>query len=427
MRAFVRALVLPSLAMLAAACGDKKPSGPGPLSSASAPIASASVPSPPPASTAAVASAGGRIVPANAPLGSLDFVRSPRAGLAIVLAGDLAHATIVNEYTGEWRLVMPRREGEDIVIETPGAVLVLTGAGAERRLSVRFGEAAPRAFETILGPQSPPLVNAAYTVSGELLSPEALGPLQKLTVGKTTLIWRDGFLPPSPSLPPPTKLALGARAIVPSQPALRREGVCSIVGPTPTTDGPVAEVLNAALIAAQKTELDKLCRGRTEPTLIETSYAFIRFKGVNLEQGHEPDPTDVVGLDWLFRVTDARGSSLAETGYLVGMAKGEVVSLVSLLKPTGAAFLVNKALDPFAESRRTLVGIPKAERAALLHPATASLSLGPSTVDLVVATEPLGLLLEHHRVRLGPRSELFPAFVKGPLTQRLTAAVMVDY
>ena len=196
------------------------------------------------------------------------------------------------------------------------------------------------------------------------------------------------------------------------------------MGLAPAAEGPLGE----ALVGAQSAELTKLCRDRAEATLIEASYAFVRFKGVNLlDEGWAPDPTDAVGLDFVFRVTDARGSSLIETGYLVGLAKSEVLSLVSLLKPTGAAFLEKKAQEPYQSAPAQFAALSKAERAAALDLTRATLVIGPSTIDIVIPTEPLGLFLGPHRVRLGPRSDLFPAFVGGALTQRMVAPMLVDY
>ncbi len=427
MRSAPRSIGLAVLGCLALGCDGKKPNGASIAPSASAlPSPSgSSAPAPivPSASAGSPIVANARIVPAGAPLGPLEVLRSERAGLALLLAEDGAHATIVNEKTGEWRFVRPRRDGETTVLETAGAKLSIAGPPAKRRLSLSFGEGAARGFDAAIVklPSSSP--TAAYTVDGEALSSAALGASPRVMLGKTSMIWQDGFLPASPSLPPPTRLALGARAIAPAPLALRRDGRCTVVGFTPKTEGPLAE----ALATAQTSELAKLCGGRTEPTLIEASYGFIRFKGVNLEQGFEPDPTDVVGLDLLFRVTDSLGSTLAETGYLVGLAKGEVSSLASLLKPTGAAFLEKKALDPYYVGPPQLGALSPRDRSAALDLSRATLALGPSTIDIVIPAEPHGLFLGARRVRLGPRSDLFPAFVNGPLTQRLVAAVMVDY
>lgn len=185
--------------------------------------------------------------------------------------------------------------------------------------------------------------------------------------------------------------------------------------------------LGAALRGAQDTQITKLCSDRASATSIEATYAFVRFKGVNLDEGWAPDPTDAVGLDLLFRVTDTQGSSVVEVGYVVGLAKAEVASLVSLLKPTGAVFLQKKAMDPYASAPPQLALLDKTARAAAFDLAHATLTVGPSTIDIVLATEPGGLFLGDHRVRLGPRSDTFPAFVSGPLTERLVAPLLVDY
>jgi hypothetical protein len=48
-------------------------------------------------------------------------------------------------------------------------------------------------------------------------------------------------------------------------------------------------------------------------------------------------------------------------------------------------------------------------------------------VDVVVPTSPLGIFLRSRHVALGPRSTVAPAFVRGPLTERMVAMVNVDY
>lgn len=424
------------LAILCAGCGETKAGGAGPAASANAPRplvssdgASASASAHASSSPAIVvdrppsATGRGRLVPVGSPLGPIEVVRSERAGLAIVLAEDGSHATIVNEKTGEWRSLEPRREGETTVLETPLVKLAITGTAARRRLALTFGEGTARSFDATIVKLASHSATAAYAVDGEPLAPVALSASSRVLLGKTPAIWSGGFLPASPSLPPPSRLVLGARTIEPAPITLRREGPCAVVGFTPKAEGRLGE----ALVAAQNDELTKLCRGRAEATMVEASYGFVRFKGVNLERGVEADPTDAVGLELLFRATDATRSSLSETGYVVGLAKGEVASLASLLKPTGAAFLQKKAADPYGIAPPLLGALSPHDRAVALDLSRATLSLGPSTVDIVIPAEPFGLFLGARRVRLGPRYDVFPAFVGGPLTQRLVAPQLVAY
>ena len=72
--------------------------------------------------------------------------------------------------------------------------------------------------------------------------------------------------------------------------------------------------------------------------------------------------------------------------------------------------------------------MPKGLDASMVVDASRSaLSVGVSTVDVVVDTLPYGLFLRSRRLGIGPRSVTAPAFVAGALTQRMLAMVNVDY
>ncbi|MCS6901270.1 MAG: hypothetical protein RMJ98_16965, partial [Myxococcales bacterium] len=57
---------------------------------------------------------------------------------------------------------------------------------------------------------------------------------------------------------------------------------------------------------------------------------------------------------------------------------------------------------------------------------TTTLAVGPSTIDLILPTAPLGLFLSSRRLQIGPRSRFVGAFTPSEVTHRLTAAVLID-
>lgn len=245
------------------------------------------------------------------------------------------------------------------------------------------------------------------------------GPTRPLPVvaRPTTIARDDGFHPTFSRLVAPAAVTLGARSLVPEEVPSQRLAGCVVHGARPGASGALGE----ALRAGWESEASAVCAAHGDGTVLETSYSVVRFVGINrLDAAREPGPTDVAALTWSVRATSPTESTVTETGSLVGLATATVTPLRSLLAPTGLDWLEREARTTFSPP----AGL---DRRAVVDVARATLTVGVSTVDVVVPTAPFGIFLRSRHIALGPRSTVAPAFVRGPLTQRMLAMVNVDY
>ena len=371
-----------------------------------------SVPVPPAVPPAPAAAVGDRVKT----LGDVDVRDLPLAGkrLTVMVPSVGETALLIEPAMGEWSSLMVIRDEDSVTVSDVPGVLTLTYAMGKSEGSLTLGGAAamrvpmkPHAHET--GRPPAPVVP---TLTGDADQPRVLG-----RHGAVLVTWRNEFLPAFPSLPVPKPLHLGAAVVTPEAVTARRVEGCVVRGTRPAASG----ALDDALRGAFESETKSVCQAHGGRAILEASYSLVRFAGVNKrETGREPGPTDVVAMTLAQRVTNDKGSVIVETGYLLGLAKPEVVALRSLLSPTGATWLSREA--------RALAEVPKGLDASLVVDARGgALSVGISTVDFLVDTLPYGLFLRSRRLGIGPRSVTAAAFVNGPLTQRMLAAVNVDY
>jgi hypothetical protein len=322
-------------------------------------------------------------------------------------------ALLASPALGEWlSLDVERADGGSISLTRAGFRMTLAPSTGAATLTLDGGPARPVKVvaKAIESPRTP--VGPIPTFDGD--APQPTFPVR---VGSVAIAWSDAYYPAFPSFASPAPVALGASSLVPESVTPRTIAGCVMRGTRPGAAGALGETLRTA----SESEASAVCAASGGRAVLEASYSVVRFAGVNrLDDTRAPGPTDVVAINWLHRATTPDGSTVTETGSLVGLASATVAPLRSLLAPTGLDWLQREARTTFA----TPAGL---DRNALIDVTRSSLTVGPSTVDVVVPTSPLGIFLRSRHVALGPRSTVAPAFVRGPLTERMVAMVNVDY
>ena len=464
-------MLLPRPALLAlTACAltigcDRKPTPAGAppvesarpvaVSSASAPVVSASAaPARPPSPTTVTATRWLTGLPGGLPA-TLALLRTEPGGGAVLL----------NETTGDFLVGTARDEGEQVKVQLPGFLVTIEPPSAVKPGALRW-ESGPsvalRRAPPVVAPTTPA---ARQFVTGEgaivTVSPDerasrawyegaprpgdpstpAVAPKTPRVPPPGVVLVHDGmWLPAAPGLPAPKALMFGGQTIRPARQEPGRSLGCTVHGWAPRLVG----AQEAVVQEAWQSWVRERCAAAGASAVIELSYSLVALLGVNLAgapeidtpanpafrgsvsgDGRTPASASVMPINLLARVTNADGSELVEEALLLDTRAGSSPRLGTLVRPgKGVAAVEQNAVT---ELTNMASWVPREQRAALVSLASARLTVGPTSVDVVLPLRPVGIALPSRHVLIGPRSTLQGAFTSTPATERLTAALLVDW
>ena len=324
---------------------------------ASAPVAPATASEAPSARpvTSAVAAPERRSLPAHR-------LEVP-GGARLLLLVDEHHWHVVDERSSEWGTWV--RDGA--ILRPPGPqarpLVALAGSPESGAIELRIDDEAPRSIK----------------VSARM-APRPV---------------------PEPVTPRPKEGRLGTAALRPR--AAPEVPGCIVSGWVPDPE-PAIPTTAATFESALRT----LCRAAEAGARLAVDYDAVVLGGTTVSGADEsttsPPSRTVLAVDLRIRTTGATSSVVSEAAFLMDFANRVVVPLASLHTDSGRASMEKRA----AADGGTLALGSRQALGELIADATES--IGPSTIDLVVPTLPLGLFLARRRIQLGPRSELVGSY-----------------
>ena len=420
---------------------------PLPASTGSAPLVlpprpSASVlPAPPvrPAPTALYPTALQIDQPGRRPLALTLLRTEPDVGTALL-----------NEESGDLLVFQETTEGETIRLVAPvmTATLVLPAGKRPGSLRIQGGPTIPvhgRAPEPAPGKigahGSPPEDEVFLTPEGEevkVTPSERFRFLMPQKIGRSSrpeILYHGHWLSGMNRRFKPDRVALGSRILESERLAPERSLGCLVHGVVPAMSGELGPAVKQAWQGWSR----ERCAEGGEGAVVELSYRVVRLAGVNLPSCEpravnelppancaEPPSGIHLPINLQARVSTAAGIVRVEEAFLLDTKAGTVERLTPLATPPMATVLKDWA-------SRELVAPPWFPRETLTWPPEPpgspgmTLTVGPSTINVVLPVAPLGLFLPSRQVEIGPRSLFVLAFKPGAATRRLTAPVLVDY
>lgn len=444
------------LLVLCAACQRGSSSQPSGTTSA--------VASPPPIVAAAPPSASAPVSPpARVPtaLKTVDLqVDSPgRKPIRITLLRtepDVGSA-LLNEETGELLAVQEKAEGETIQLKGPlfSATLTLPEekkAGAiqlEKGPLIPIKRRSPEPMHAKIGANGPPYQDEVFlgpdgsetkVTEHDFVAPPEKQPSRFLIPPNAGMryrpefLYKDRWLPATDRRIAPNKVVLGTTIFTHERLQPGRELGCLVHGVVPTTEG----ALGAKMKQAWQDWARERCTKAGKDAIVELAYSTVLMAGSNLpscEQLAVNEPMRCkngassihMPINLRARVTSAAGSLLVEEALLLDSKAQTMDRLTPMATPKVAGVLkdwVSYGLTAPPWFPRKAIDWPLRE--PLVGPSQATLTVGPSTIDVVLPTAPLGLFLSSRHLAVGPRSTFVTAFTPSEATRRLTAALFVD-
>jgi hypothetical protein len=361
-------------------------------------------------------------------------------------------SALLNEETGELLAFQETQEGGSIRLRGPllSATLVLPAEKKPGSIRLEGGPSLPLQsrppgpLQAKIGSNGPPGEDEVFVApEGSIKVPpeERKQHLFHPKPGRTPrpeLLFQGRWLPSSGRGSAPARVVLGRQLLRPERREPERALGCLIHGVVPVMEGPLGEATREAW---QSWVRDR-CKEAGPDAVIELSYSTVRLAGVNLPSCEpravndppltscaEPPSGVHLPVHMRARVTSNAGSFVVEEALLLDTKAGTLERLTSL---------ASAGMTPVLKEWAThgMQAFPSwFPREALLWPPPGplpgapftSLTVGPSTIDVVIPTAPLGLFLRSRHAAIGPRSTFAAAFKPSAATRRLTAAVLVDF
>jgi hypothetical protein len=363
-----------------------------------------------------------------------------------------AGTALLNEESGDLLVFQETTEGETIQLAAPAmtATLVLPTGKSAGTLRIQGGPTIPvhpRAPEPMhgkIGAHGPPAEDEVFlTPEGEevkVTPPERSRFLLPAKTGRSSrpeILYHGHWLSGTNRRFKPDRVALGSRILESKRLAPERSLGCLVHGVVPAMSGELEPAVKQAWQGWSR----ERCAEGGEGAVVELSYSAVRLAGVNLPSCEpravndppsgsctEPPSGIHLPINLQARVSSMAGIVRVEEAFLLDTRAGTVERLTPLATPGMASVLKDWA-------SYGLVVPPWFPRGSLTWPPPGpppgspgtTLTVGPSTINVVLPVAPLGLFLPSRQVGIGPRSQFILAFKPGAATNRLTAPVLVDY
>jgi hypothetical protein len=368
--------------------------------------------------------------------------------LTLLRADPDASTALLNEETGDLLVFREQPREDRVALSSPWMNLVLTLPEGKKpgKISIEGGPELP-----VKAPTTPPGTAASGAPRGAVsfmdpdgtevpLSPAEL-PLLAPTVpraGRPEVLYKGRWLPAVTRGLKPQKMVLGARALEDERLSAGRGPGCLVHGVAPTMGGALEPVIRQAWQGWVR----ERCEESGKEAVIELGYSTVRLMGVaGLPCHHEvvnggpmgeictEPPSGVhVPINLQARVSNEAGIVRVEEAFLLDTRAGTMTRLTPLATEKMGEVVrwwaTTELAVPSWFPRKSLTW-PLASPPG--GPAGSTLTVGPSTIDLVLPVAPFGLFLPSRHVAMGPRSLFVTAFVPGEGTRRLTAALHVAF